>query len=67
MASAWKTRKADDEECPKCKTVFEVAVTALPARDSDYFDCSNCGFRMSEWNGAFSKSYSRKLNDKQII
>jgi transcription elongation factor Elf1 len=53
----WSTYLDGTETCQKCNSVYEIRVTKLPARDSDYFNCEICGHQIDKWNSTESKSY----------
>lgn len=37
------------DTCPKCKAEYEVEEKRAAMRDTDYFDCEDCGHRMRSW------------------
>ncbi len=45
--------------CPKCKAVYEIEEKRSPMRDSDYFDCVDCGERMDTWNSTTYPIYRK--------
>lgn len=48
-----------DETCPKCGAEYEVTTNSAPMRDSDYFDCEDCGHRMAKWNSTSWPVYKK--------
>lgn len=60
MPQTWKTEKGEDEECPKCHSVYEVTVSRYPARDQGQFKCEVCGQVVRKWNDTYDWSHKLK-------
>jgi len=60
MVKVWKSEKSADETCPSCGITYEVTESRLPARESDSFNCTQCGELVKKWKGTSSFSYEIK-------
>jgi predicted Zn finger-like uncharacterized protein len=45
--------------CPECKAEYAVEHKRSPIRDSDYFDCEDCGHRLKTWHSTTYPTYKK--------
>ena len=48
MPQTWTHGSEENEICPKCDSIYKVTTFRLPMRDSDYFDCQVCGYKIRQ-------------------
>jgi hypothetical protein len=65
MTKTWSSSAGNDAICKECGSIYEVAVTRMPIKDRDSFECEICGSTMRTWSSTYVPSFELKMAGKK--